>query len=207
MNNDLLVLLSHGHAGRPDAPRSRGAVVDGLQERNLSLEYMRACQEVIESAGGACWMIADGTLPDRQARAVEHGEAWIAGSDKRIVLYVACHLDVNGGHKRGIVFHDFRSTLGARVATHVRDSLCGVAGVGERKVIAAGPANWTKRAYSTIKGIYQGPEGMAGICYEPLSLDCPEHRALIREGGLSKVGTSLGLGLLLAAEHYRRGQL
>ena len=57
------------------------------------------------------------------------------------------------------------------------------------------PESWTN-AYNTIKGIYEGPGNLSGICYEPGFIDSDNHRALWYADGLVRVGESLAAGIL-----------
>lgn len=200
---DLLVLLSHGHSGRPDVPRGVGAAHDGRCELDLIRDYAQACEQALRGHGVACWPVADGTLVERQRRAVDYGKAWLEDHPKGLVLYVACHVNASPESARspgdyGAVFHDARSSLGATIAGHVKASLERLPEL-KRGIQRETPGQSWGGAHATIRGIYSGPARMAAICYEPFFLDQPKHWPLMTQGGLREIGAALARGLIETA--------
>lgn len=199
---DLLVLLSHGHAGRPDRPFWLGATSNGFSEVDLSAAYMRACHLALRGWGADCWILGDGTLRERQTRAVDHGERFLAEHPAGLVLYVACHVNAGGGDY-GAVLHDARSALGAELAEAIAEPLRRLPELA-RVVTPATPGTdgvWAS-AHATIRHVFDGPARMAAVCLEPFFIDGPAHRDLRYPGALSQIGLALAEGVFTVARRH-----
>lgn len=198
---DLLVILSIGHSGRPDVPRGVGASHDGVHELDLVRRYAHICEIALRGWGVACWPISDGTLQQRQQRAVEYGTGWLRERPTGLVLYVACHVNSAPGDY-GLVLHDERSRLGAQVAKAIQGPLSRFEELS-RVLVRATPGETPERpwrnAHATIRHIFDGPNAMAAVCFEPFFIDQPAHKPLTWSGGLNQVGLALAEGLLSAA--------
>ena len=108
--------------------------------------------------------------------------------------YVACHVNAGGGDF-GLILHDHRSTGGKRLALAIAARLSAACPeLSEVQVKACCPDDWTRNAYSTIRGIYDGPSNIAGVCFEPGFIDCPAHAPLWKPDGLRRIGDALGDG-------------
>jgi hypothetical protein len=69
-------------------------------------------------------------------------------------------------------------------------------GIKRALVRAATAENEWKRGFSTIKGIYSGPENISGICLEPFFIDRPEHQWLTSAQGGRAIADALVAGLV-----------
>jgi len=108
--------------------------------------------------------------------------------------YIACHVNAGGGDF-GLVFHDHRSAGGKKLALSIAARLSAACPeLREVQVRACCPDDWTRNAYSTIRGIYAGPSNLAGVCFEPGFIDCAKHAPLWKPEGLMRIGDALGDG-------------
>lgn len=205
--NDLLVLLSIGHSGRPDVPHGVGAFHDGIYELDLIWNYAQACRLALRGWGVACWPLSDGTLSERQHRAIQHAERWLHEHPEGRVLYVACHVNAGGG-RYGAVFYDARSSLGKRAAEALRSPLERFPELS-RVITRATPGEEPERpwsnAHATIRHVFDGPDEMCAVCYEPFFINAPDdqHKPLTYGGGLNQVGMALAEGILGWAREER----
>lgn len=147
----MLVALDIHHRGKPGHWRDRGAVVNGVEEVDLTHRYAIAADRELRKLGWDCAILSDGTYQDRWARADAYGAA----------VYVACHVNAGGGD-RGEVYFDARSARGPALATAV---------VGALRQFAPWPVSGKatepgERPYNTISGVRA-----VALCYEPGYLD------------------------------------
>lgn len=195
--SELLVLLSHGHAGRPDGPFDLGAVSEAGAERDLTRAYMHAAELALREASVPCWTLADGTLEARQLRANAYAKSWLRKRPAGRVLYVACHLNAGGGDY-GAIFVDARSRGSLALGAAIKDELLALEGLDRVFVVPSTSGDWTSAALRTIEHVWDGPDRMWAACFEPLFLDQPAHFELLRPEGLVLVGEALARGLLRA---------
>ena len=200
----LGLILDIQHAGRASKPSDLGAAADldgdGKIERDehearLTPVYAQAAQDLAAADGVRVLRIDGGEYPTRHRVAVE-----LAASDPgRRWLYVACHLNAGGGDY-GLVIHDSRSQAGRLAAEAVRAEVAKLPGL--RRALAgatsAEGSDWP-RAWSTIRGIYDGPANLSAICFEPCFMDQPAHRPLLTKAGLDQIGAALFRGAVLWA--------
>ena len=201
---NLLVILAHGHAGKPGRSQyDLGAVHGGHTERDLVPWYMAAMERVLSAAGATVRVIRSGSLDGRQEQALSWGREWLQERPQGLVLYLPCHMDANAGSgPRSLVLHDQRSRLGARLAHHVRLELAEVPDLGPSLVFGAHAGNWTVRAFNTHRFIWDGPRSMCAATLEPL-LVTGQHDHLLGPdaSGLVLVGEACARGVLaMAAE-------
>ena len=198
---ELLVLLSHGHAGRPDAPLMLGAVVDGYTERDLIPLYTRSLEVTLRGHGVPCWTLSDGTLADRQARAVSYGEAWLEDHPRGRVFYLPCHVDAHlDASPRSLWMHDHRSRSGAVLARSIADAVgaAGIPGLGRQVVRAATPDPDWIGPWRVQEHIFDGPSRMCSTLAEPIIL--PAHIPHITPGWMSMIGAAMARGILTATK-------
>ena len=158
------------------------------QEAYLTPIYAGAASERLALAGEKVVFLEYGTYAERHAKAIQ-----IARSTSEPVAYIACHLNAGGGDY-GIILHDDRSVNGHRLSKHLAAALR--AGFPVPRVTTKGTAiagTW-KRAHTTIAGIYDGPENLTGVCYEPAFID--KHAHLLTPEGLAAIGKALAEGVL-----------
>lgn len=195
----LGLILDIQHAGKPSRPGDLGASADldgdGVVERDehearLTPLYAAACRAHAAQDGVKVLWIDGGEYPARHKMAVE-----LAKSDpSRRWLYVACHLNAGGGNY-GLVIADKRSAAGRVAAGFVADAL-GKLPELSRTIVGTTDAegsDWP-RAWSTVRGIYDGPWNLSGICFEPCFMDQPAHRPLLTAEGLARIGEALYRG-------------
>lgn len=193
----LLVLLSHGHAGRPDVPLGVGAVVDGYTERDLTPLYMRPLEAALRGHGVPCWTLSDGTLRDRQKRANAHGEKWLKDHPKGWVVYIPCHMDANpDAGPRSLWMYDHRSFGGRRLAEAVAGAVGAamIPDLGRQIIVSAtDDPNWPG-PWAVLHHIYDPRNRMCALLAEPVELHA--HRPYITPGWLSMIGVAMAKGIL-----------
>lgn len=194
---DLLVLLSHGHAGRPDAPLGLGAVVDGYTERDLTPLYMRPMEAALRGHGVPCWTLSIGTLRERQKMANDYGERWLEQHPDGWVVYIPCHMDANpAAGARSLWMYDHRSSGGRRLAAAVADAVGAamVPDLGRQVVLPATDDPGWPGPWAVLHRIYDGPSRMCAMLAEPVELHA--HRPYITPGWLSMIGVAMAKGIL-----------
>jgi hypothetical protein len=175
-----LLILDRQHVGDPSDPGDVGAVLGDLVEAELTPVYIEAARDRAELAGLDVAVLDSGRYSERHAAAVR-----LARGRPDRVAYVACHL--NAGKDEGwrpAAFFDHRSRGGAVLAADV------TARLGRGRAFAARSGDWTGNAFATIRGVYEGPANLSGLCFEPLYLeqlaamtsDCERRQALERAG-------------------------
>lgn len=182
----------HGKPGRNDRGASFDVNGDGEleYETELTRGYIDAAAHVLESAGHHVYIFDDGTYRSRHARANT-----IARAIAEPVAYLACHLNAGGGDY-GMVLYDWRSGGGAQLASELVKALSPrLAEVGRSRTMLSSPDQWG-RAWSTIRGIYDGPAHISGACLEPAFMDTSKHHPLFTSEGLKRIGEAIAVGLM-----------
>lgn len=180
------VILDWQHHGKPGKD-DHGAAHGDLRETDLSSDYIEAAKDALESAGVRTLILAYGWYSDRHRYAREAAK----GVTGRCV-YVACHVNAGGG-SYGLVCFDSRSKAGRRLSDAVAATLGVLVTVTRSE--AASPKKW-ENAHNTIKGIFEGPGNLSGICFEPGFIDSETNRHLWYADGLVQVGEALAAGIL-----------
>ena len=173
----------HGKPGKDD----HGASFEDLRETDLSRAYIEAARDALEVAGVPTIMLGYGWYSARHAYVREAAKA-VTGK----CVYVACHVNAGGG-SYGLVCYDKRSGAGQRLSSAVSSELGKL--VGKSRSEAASASLWGN-AYNTIKGVYEGPANLSGICFEPGFIDSADNRHLWYADGLVRVGEALAAGIL-----------
>ena len=181
-----LVILDRQHVGKPGKD-DRGASNGDLIETDLTAAYIAAARDALERSGVDVLVLEWGWYSSRHEYAREAAKA-VTGK----CAYVACHVNAGGG-SYGLVCYDSRSKAGKSLSDAVSATLEPLAGKSRSE--AASPENWGN-AYNTIKGIYEGPGNLSGICYEPGFIDSDDHRGLWYADGLVRVGEALAAGVV-----------
>jgi len=185
------VILDWQHHGKPGKD-DHGASFEGLRETDLSSAYINAAKAALELAGIPALVLAYGWYGARHAYVREAAKA-VTGK----CVYVACHVNAGGGGSYGLVCYDKRSGAGKHLSDAVSSELEKL--VGTSRSEAASPSIWAN-AYNTIKGVYEGPANLSGICFEPGFIDSADHRHLWYADGLVRVGEALAAGILTYLE-------
>ena len=181
-----LVILDQQHHGKPHTD-DKGASFGSLVETDLTAGYIAAAQNALEAAGVEVLVLRWGWYSERHAYVREVAKA-VPGK----CVYVACHVNAGGG-SYGLVCHDYRSKAGAKAAEAVGAELGKL--VETVRVEAASGGTW-KNAYNTIKGVFEGPGNLSGICYEPGFIDSDMNKHMWLADGLVRVGDALAAGIL-----------
>jgi len=169
-----------------------GTISRDEEEAYLTEGYIQAATLAMCEPGRYCPspVLTLGSYAERHRIAVELA----TGAPLLPFAYVACHVNAGGGDF-GLVLHDHRSKAGKRLALAIAAELTAACPeLREVQVRACSPDDWTANAYSTIKGIYQGPSNIAGVCFEPGFIDCARHAPLWTPEGLARIGGALGDG-------------
>ena len=181
-----LVILDRQHVGKPGKD-DRGASNGDLIETDLTAAYIAAARDALERSGVDVLVLEWGWYSARHEYAREAAKA-VTGK----CVYAACHVNAGGG-SYGLVCYDARSKNGRALSDTVSGELGQL--VEKSRSEAASPESWTN-AYNTIKGIYEGPGNLSGICYEPGFIDSADHRGLWYADGLVRVGEALAAGVV-----------
>lgn len=191
-----IVFLDRQHAGKPGKLNDRGAAADldgdgkkeihELEAMRTPLYLLQAEQRLI-SHGHKVITLSDGWYSDRHKRVNSYANK-VGGR----AIYVAAHLNAGGG-SYGVVFYDHRSQNGQKLSEKIAARLEATCPELTRgvKTRAANPADGTKNAYYTIKGIGTP----VAICFEPCFMDTPEHQGLLEGEGLVRIGYALADGI------------
>jgi hypothetical protein len=179
------VILDWQHHGKPGKD-DRGATYEGLEETALSHGYIQAACDALEVAGVPTLVLGYGWYSARHTYAREAAKAVVGKC-----VYVACHVNAGGG-SYGLVCYDKRSGAGKHLSDAVSSELGKL--VGKSRSEAASASLWGN-AYNTIKGIYEGPANLSGICFEPGFIDSADNRHLWYADGLVRVGEALAAGI------------
>ena len=105
-------------------------------------------------------------------------------------IYLAMHLNAGLGNY-GSMFYHHQSSQGLGLARAICTGLTSfLPEIPDFKAIKAQPADWTKNAYYTIKGVGRP----VAICSEPLFIDT--HSNLITVEGMAKVALGMSTGII-----------
>ena len=194
-----IVIFDRQHYGKPGGGElgaaydldHDGRIEDHEREANLTPDYYLPARRMLEEKGYQVFVLDQGWYSAR------HREA------RRIamlyphchVVYVACHVNAGGG-KYSLVISDQRSTQGKHIAEEVSNATLteGIPGLDRCITRRGTPTAWTN-GLNTIKGIYEGPRNIAGICFEPYFLDQPQHHYAATQEGGEQIGAALAHGL------------
>ena len=184
-----LAVLVRGHAP------GRGATHGEWSEYDALPEYMIAAELRLRALGVDVIRLEMGSLGDRQRRGVEAIEAHRKVYEGAPCIYVSCHLNAGGmADQRSVLFHDHRSSGGARACRAIGRALGTV--YDWRTIIwAAKPDDWLARPFNCIQNVYAAtPSNCSAVLVELASVD----REPLTIGLLRKGGAELGTGI---AEH------
>ena len=191
----MIAIFDWQHVGKPGRD-DKGAAYDVDDDGEIDYEveltdkYIQAAKNYLETAGHTVHILSSGWYSARHYQANE-----IAKGANGPVAYVACHMNAGRGNY-GATFYDLRSGGGKRLARTV-GSMLGKACPELRRIVVKGTSVTTwSRANTTIKGIYAGPGNISGICFEPAFMDTPEHKQLLTDEGLERIGEALAIGML-----------
>ena len=163
------LILDIGHAGKPRPKHlDQGAVCGPRAEAVLAKAYVEAAAELCAERGIPCHVLqppAEGWSYVRR-----HAEAarLARGAPSTRWLYVQAHLNSAERDPRyGLVGYDPRSGEGKRAAQNLANALERnlTAAIGKARAEAA-EGDWS-RMLGTIEGIWDGPDNLCGVCYEP----------------------------------------
>lgn len=175
----MLVALDIHHAGKPSAPRDRGAHWDDVNEVDITRQYVEAAERRLVADGVDVVILSDG----------EYAARWVRANAYGVDAYVACHvnagLDGRNG-QRGEIYHWPGSKRGLPLATSIAERLGAACGWPTKPVAAA-----TDRVRNTIRGV-----DAPAICFEPAFLDAGDHGARWLLANAAIIGTALALGIL-----------
>lgn len=191
----MLVILDRQHSGQINRLDSLGAVADldgsgeasiheaeafwtGYLSMSIELNLRQNDIHVIP--------ISDGSYPERHSRVNEYAARYSGP-----VVYIALHLNAGGGDY-GAMFYDHRSGAGADLSDHIAEAMeANLPEIRTVKKIPCSPADWTKNAYYTIKGVGRP----VAICSEPLFIDCEQHQQLLTQDGIQRLGFAMAQGI------------
>lgn len=201
-----VIALDWQHAGKPHAPRDRGAAYDQDGDGLISphehevfftgLDINYAAARLV-GLGHTVYVLSDGSYAERAARAKKYGA----------LVYVAFHRNAGRG-SYGFVGYD-RGTrpgkgglsgavLADHIATHLErafpEALSEV-----KRVAVSGVGKW-RRAHTTIKHV---TDGIYANIVEPGFLDFGGHAEINSGAGAEKVGAAVGDGIHAALKGAR----
>lgn len=193
----MIVILDRQHYGKPGRD-DLGAGVDldgdGVIEREereavMTLTYIESAKKLLEADGHTVFVLDSGWYSERHEKAVEIAKA----HPDDMCAYVACHLNAGGGDY-SVCLYDHRSGGGRKLALSIAASLSDeLTAVRRHLTKAASPDLWNN-AYNTVRGIYNGPGNLSGICFEPVFMDRAEHHEYLSHDGLTLIGQALADG-------------
>lgn len=196
----MIVIFDRQHYGKPGrSDLGAGYDIDGdgvveNQEREavLTLRYIEPAIEALKRGGHTVHLLDSGWYPERHATANDIARQHPAEK----VAYLACHINAGKGDYM-VCIHDSRSMNGRDLANYIAKSAAfhGLPDVRRFLTRAANATNDWRRGYSTIKGIYQGPSNISGICFEPYFIDNPEQVYLSTHEGGEFIAEALVHGL------------
>ena len=178
-----------------------GRIEDHEREANLTPHYYLPAKRMLGVRGYQVFVLDQGWYSSRHREARRLAMLYPHSH----VVYVACHVNAGGG-RYSLVIHDDRSTQGKHIAEELAHSMLteGIPGI-ERSITRRGtPTAWTN-GLNTIKGIYEGPGNLAGVCFEPYFLDQREHAYAATEEGGERIAAALVRGLINYFANRRQG--
>ena len=170
-------------------------MVREVWETDLTPIYLAACRVRLQDLGYHVIDISDGSYPERWERVKGYASEHQAKHGRGPTVYVAGHINAVGkDHDRthGLLCHDYRSSLGPKLAASVGVELVTLPEITRAIVEPAHDRNY-QAAFNTIRGVYDGIP--VGLCFEPFFLDQAEHRQLQTDEGLRRVGLALAMGV------------
>jgi len=186
----LTVFFDIGHGGRIVNGRFNqdpGAAFQGLREVDLVEAYVSKARSALRAQGVSSVVLSYGPYYQRQA----YANSIALKYPEEKFLYLACH--VNASDPPGdyaLVLHDGRSKKGKALAERIGFMF-------RAKILGTTTEDWTKNAHETIDGIYQGPNNIAGLCFEPFFINHPSSAEKCTEAGLQALGNQLAAAILL----------
>jgi len=198
----MIVIFDRQHYGKPNRPDDLGAAIDldgdgniedQEKEANLTPLYYLPAKRTLEALGQSVYVLDSGWYSDRHKRA----NAIAAANPDKKVAYIACHVNAGKGDY-SVMIHDQRSGNGSRLALALSAAIAdhAISGIQRSLVRAASADNAWKRGYSTIKGIYSGPNNISGVCLEPYFIDRQDHQWLATPEGGEALAEALVSGLM-----------
>lgn len=191
----MLVILDRQHSGQINRLTSIGAVadIDGDGEKSIHeaeafwTGYLSMSIELnLRQNDIHVIPISDGSYQERHSRVNDYAARYTGP-----VVYLALHLNAGLGDY-GAMFYDHRSAAGADLSDHIAEAMeANLPEIRTVKKIPASPADWTKNAYYTIKGVGRP----VAICSEPLFIDCEQHQQLLTQDGIQRVGFAMAQGI------------
>jgi len=202
-------IADHQHRGKPSRPSDRGAAhdLDGNEkveshetEAHLVEGYIAVLSQFLAVRGEPFALIANGSYESRHARAAALAD--LVPEDRW--AYLACHINASdppGGY--GAVFYDARSEGSRELAECIAEELT-VECPELQKVVVSPCAkrgsprdgqHWY-RAFSTLRGIWEGPSNLSGVCLEPGFINNPDHAELFTHDGLARIGRACARGVI-----------
>mgnify|MGYP003153097785 FL=1 len=191
----MIAILDWQHVGKPGRD-DKGAAYDVDDDGEIDYEveltdkYIQSAKNYLENAGHTVHIFSAGWYSARHYSANE-----IAHGSNGPVCYVACHMNAGRGNY-GATFYDLRSGGGKQLAQTVGSAL-GKGCPELRRIVVKGTSVTTwSNAFNTIRGIFPGPANISGICFEPAFMDTPEHKQLLDDEGLERIGEALAIGMI-----------
>jgi hypothetical protein len=191
----MIVFLDRQHVGQISHIKSMGAAADLDHNGETSISeteaywtgYLSLALETnLREMGHDVISISDGSYQERHSRVNEYTARYNGKA-----CYFALHLNAGGG-SYGAMFYDYRSTAGSILADKIAESMeRELREISTVKKIPASPADWTKNAYYTIKGV----GAAVAICSEPLFIDNDQHQKLLTYDGISKLAWAMAKGI------------
>lgn len=186
----LTVLFDIGHGGRVVNGlfnQDPGATFQDLREVDLVESYVSHTRKALRDRKIGSVVLSYGPYHQRQAYANSIAEKY----PEEQFLYIACH--VNAADPPGdyaLILHDGRSKKGKAAAEKLGVSF-------KARVLGTSTTDWTRNAHETIDGIYDGPNNICGLCFEPFFINHPSSAEKRTEAGLQALGNQLAETILL----------
>lgn len=186
----MTVFFDIGHGGRivnGAFNQDPGATFGNVREVDLVEAYVFHARKALRDRKISSVVLSYGPYYQRQAYANSIAEKY----PEEQFLYLACH--VNASDPPGdyaLLLHDGRSKKGKASAEKLGVFL-------KARVLATSTKDWTKNAHETVDGIYDGPNNICGVCFEPFFINHPSSAERRTEQGLKTLGTSLATAIFL----------
>tara|TARA_R100000963_G_C4638907_1_gene102650 strand:+ start:988 stop:1590 length:603 start_codon:yes stop_codon:yes gene_type:complete len=185
----LMIYIDIQHIGKPNKPDDMGA---GFGDEVWQAEaywttlYAFHMEMQLRSMGYPVMRLCDGRYSARHERVNRYENDY---PQEQASVYVSCHINAGGG-SYGAMFYDHRSSLGPRLASAIASEM-DLPGISTVKVLPAGPADWTRNAYATIKHVRRP----VSICLEPFFIDNPDHQQYMAMDKINLVGEAIANGI------------
>ncbi len=177
------VVLTIGHAGRPNKAGDRGAAFGGREEVEVTARYVLAMDQELRRLGVECLPLMGGG----------YAEHWAQANNWGAHAYLNCHVNAGGGDY-GAVFYDHRSVKGAALAEAIAAKSRTMLPWPWKALACRPDTNGVPRdgdfaeAFSCISGV-QAP----AICLEPYFIDGPMREGFV--GMLDQTGWAVARGI------------